>query len=246
MPRLLEQPMGLSEAEADSISSALASANSTISSLQTWQSSANTTITTLQGQVSTANGTITTLQTQLTTASGNVTTLQSGLTTANTNISALQTSLTSANASIATLQSQVAALMIARAFQNAPLPLSGRAIVTTAAAANGWQIDATRDAHVTYSVSIASFVQIGVITSVGGYVVMEMSATNSSTAGNWTEVARVTNSQTIGLAVALSLAQTIAGCLAAMIPAGWFVRLRSVNTAGTPTYTLLSGQEVKL
>lgn len=132
---------------------------------------------------------------------------------------------------------------ITRSFNNAP----GRStIVTTAAAANGFQVSSSRDAIVNYSVTITTTVQIGVATNVDGYVILEIAATNSSTAGDWTEIARVSQAQNIGLALALSSAQKGGGQIGGVIPAGYYARLRSVNVAGTPTYTYNSGQEVLL
>lgn len=128
------------------------------------------------------------------------------------------------------------------AFSNAP----ARSIVTTAAAANGWQISATLNALVTYSVIVTCAVQIGVATNVEGYVVLERSATNSATASDWKECGRVTNGNLVGLAVALSLTQKSGSPLFCGVPAGYYVRLRSVNTAGTPVYTYVGGDEVTM
>lgn len=133
-------------------------------------------------------------------------------------------------------------MVTARSFNNAP----GRSIVSVAAAANGFQPSSTRDAIVNYSVTITTSVQIGVVTNVEGYVVLEIAATNSSTAGDWTEIGRITQAQNIGLALALSSAQK-GGCkVGGVVPAGYYARLRSVNTVGTPTYAYNSGQEVLL
>lgn len=130
----------------------------------------------------------------------------------------------------------------ARSFGNAP----GRTLVAVAAAANGFQIDASRDAFATYSVAITCAVQIGVVTNVSGYVVLEVAATNSSTAADWTEIGRITHAENIGLALALSATEVIGGAMSGIIQAGWYARLRSVNVAGTPTYAVHGQQEVKL
>jgi hypothetical protein len=128
----------------------------------------------------------------------------------------------------------------ARSFSNTP----ARSIVTVAAAANGFQPSSTRDASVRYSVTIVTTATIGGASS--GTVVLEIAATNSTTAGDWQEVARVTNGQAITLAVALQSVQTISGELHCIVPAGYFVRMRSINTSGTPSFTYNSGQEVQL
>lgn len=129
-----------------------------------------------------------------------------------------------------------------RSFNQSP----GRAIVSVAAAANGFQVSSTRDASVNYSVSVTAAVQIGVVTSVEGYVSFQICATNSSTAADWLEVGRSTNGLTIGLALALSLTQKTGGQIGGIVPAGYYARMLSVNVSGTPTYGYISGQEILL
>lgn len=120
-----------------------------------------------------------------------------------------------------------------------------RSIVTTAAAANGFQVSSVRDAVVAYNVTVSTAVQIGVATNVGGYAVLEVAPTNSSTASDWVEAgARVGTSQNIGLALALSSTETVSGLLMGLVPAGYYARIRSVNSNGTPTYTYNNGREI--
>lgn len=118
--------------------------------------------------------------------------------------------------------------------------------IVTGTGAVGFQPSATRDVFGNYNVTIASAVQIGVATNVQGTMVLEIAPTNSATAGDWVEVARFTNGQNIGLALALASTQTLAGQLSGMIPAGYYAKIRSINNSGTPTYTYNSGQEVLL
>lgn len=118
-----------------------------------------------------------------------------------------------------------------------------RTIQTVAAAANGWQIDASRDSDVNYTVNTSSTSSIGGNSS--SYVVLEVAATNSSTAGDWTEVARSGNSQALTLAITLQSVQQVQGVLHTMLPAGYYVRMRSV-LSGTASASFLSGSEVKL
>lgn len=125
-------------------------------------------------------------------------------------------------------------------FNNVP----SHSIVTTAAAANGWQISSTRNAMATYSVNISTTATIGGASD--GYVVEEVAATNSTTASDWKEISRSRNGQTISLAIVLQSVQNIGYQLMGIVPAGYYVRIRSVNTSGTPTYTFISGQEVTL
>ena len=123
-------------------------------------------------------------------------------------------------------------------FNNSP----GRSIVTTAAAANGWQPSSTRASDVSYSCTITTTASIG--GNQEGYIVLEIAATNSTTAGDWVEVNRFGNGQAITLAVALQSVQKITGNLSACVPSGYYARLRSVNVSGTPSYSYVSGQEV--
>lgn len=121
---------------------------------------------------------------------------------------------------------------------------ASRTIQTVAAAGNGVQLSSTRDSFVSYSASISTSATIGGAAT--GYIVLEVCATNSTTAGSWQEVARLSNSQTITLAVALQSIQVITGNLVAMVPAGYYERLRSFQSSGTPTFAYVSGQEVLL
>lgn len=129
-----------------------------------------------------------------------------------------------------------------RSYNHAP----GRSIVSVAAAANGFQVSATKDSRVRYSVTVSCAVQIGVVTNVEGYVVLEICPTNSATPGDWMEISRVTNAQNIGLALALSSTAKNGAPLLGDVPAGYYVRIRSVNVAGTPTYVTNGQQEVQL
>lgn len=119
----------------------------------------------------------------------------------------------------------------------------GRSIVT-GTGATGFQISSTRDSMVTYSAKITTTATIA--GGQEGYVVLEIASTNSATAGDWKEVGRVTNGQALSLALTLQSIQPVSGSLSAIVPAGYYVKIRSVNTTGTPTYSMVSGQEVLL
>lgn len=119
-------------------------------------------------------------------------------------------------------------------------------IVSVAAAANGFQLSTTRNASIRYSVSVTTTVQIGVVTSVAGYVVLEIAATNSTTAGDRQEIGRIGNTNTVGLALAFSGTSVNTATVSWILPIGYYARLRSVNTAGTPTYAYISWQEALL
>lgn len=114
--------------------------------------------------------------------------------------------------------------------------------IVTGTGATGFQPSSTRDAFVSYSLTIATTATIG--GSASGTVVLEVAPTNSATAGDWVEVARFTNGQSVSLALALQSVQTLAGQVNGMVPAGYYAKLRSINNSGTPTYTYNSGREV--
>lgn len=116
--------------------------------------------------------------------------------------------------------------------------------IVTGTGATGFQVDANRDSTVVYNVTIGTTATIGGNSS--GTVVLEIAPTNSSTASDWKEVARLTNGQSITLALTLQSVQTAATPLMTVVPAGYYVKLRSINNTGTPTYTYNTGYEVLL
>jgi hypothetical protein len=128
---------------------------------------------------------------------------------------------------------------VVRVFSNGVV---SRTIQTVAASANGFQLSASRDAVASYSVTITT--SITLLGSSGGYVVLEVCPTNSAVAANWVEVARVASAQGGTVVVGITLNQTGGGHIQAIVPAGYYVRIRSVNSTGTPTFTLTPGQEI--
>lgn len=118
----------------------------------------------------------------------------------------------------------------------------GRLLVSNASAANGFQVSATRDADVRYSVTINTTVSLS--GNASGYAIIETCPTNSSTSSDWTEVARVTSGQSGSLVIGLVLNQSGGGQISAFVPSGYYARIRTVSTSGTPTFTLNSQQEV--
>lgn len=121
---------------------------------------------------------------------------------------------------------------------------ASRSIVTAINSANGWQLSSTRTSMVAYTLTTTTNASIA--GGSDGYVVLEVCATNSATGSNWQEVARTRNGQALSLAITLQSIQNIATQVMAIVPAGYYVRLRSVNSVGTPTYAFTSGQEVLL
>lgn len=116
--------------------------------------------------------------------------------------------------------------------------------IVTGTGATGFQVSASKNAMVNYNVTIATTATIG--GSSDGTVVLEIAPTNSASAGDWKEIGRFRNGQAITLALALQSVHTLGGQIGGFIPAGYYAKLRSINNAGTPTYTYNSGQEVLL
>lgn len=115
--------------------------------------------------------------------------------------------------------------------------------IVTGTGATGFQISSTRATEVNYKVNTSTTATIGGAST--STVVLEICPTNSATAGDWKEVGRVSNSQTITLAVALQSVQVLGGSLVGYVPAGYYAKLRSI-TSGTASTTYLTGQEVML
>lgn len=122
-------------------------------------------------------------------------------------------------------------------FNNAP----SRSL-TTGTGATGFQVSSTRNADVTYSGTVTTTATIG--GSSAGYIALEIAPTNSTTPSAWIEIARCGNSQTITLAIALQSVQGVSCGVTGSIPAGYYAKLRQVTTAGTPSFSLISQQEV--
>jgi hypothetical protein len=104
-----------------------------------------------------------------------------------------------------------------------------------------FQISTTRDSFVNYSVDIQT--AISLLAGQAGTVFLEISL-SSTFASGIQEVARFLNSCTGTLTVGLALNQIVTGNLNGYVPAGYYVRLRTANNTGTPTFTYRSGQEV--
>lgn len=130
--------------------------------------------------------------------------------------------------------------LLPRSFDNSPT----RTIQTVASAANGFQISASRDTFVTYSCNINTTASIG--GNSDGSIVLEICPTNSSVSGNWLTISKLRNSQAFTLAITLQSVQNIGCNLIGMVPAGYYARLRSITTNGSPVFAFDSGQEVLL
>lgn len=105
---------------------------------------------------------------------------------------------------------------------------------------SAFQISSVTQAFVHYSVDIAS--TLSLTTGQTGTVVLEY-ADNSGFTTGVTTVQSSDNGNTGTLAIGLGLVQTIGVSVGGVIPAAKYVRIRTVNTTGTPTFTYKSGQE---
>lgn len=106
-----------------------------------------------------------------------------------------------------------------------------------------FQVSASRDALVNYSVDVSTSATL--LGGQTGTVFLETFTDSSCTAGTQ-EVARFVNGNSVSLAIAVTVTQNLTGTLTGYVPAGRYVRLRTENTTGTPSFAYRSGQEVQL
>lgn len=108
---------------------------------------------------------------------------------------------------------------------------------------SAFQISSTRNAQVSYSVQIT--VTASIAGGQNGDVILEI-ASDSGFTTNVQTLAINGLGQTYTLAVALQGVQPQTGVVSGFIPAGYYVRLRTVNNVGTPAFSYRAGQEVLL
>ena len=112
--------------------------------------------------------------------------------------------------------------------------------IVTSTSSTGFQVSSTRPTYVNYKIDTSSTSTIAGSSSVVVY--LETANTNSTTPSDWTIIDKATNSQVVSLAVALQVIQNLTLKLDGNIPAGKWVRIRSVVT-GTGSATYYLGQE---
>lgn len=113
--------------------------------------------------------------------------------------------------------------------------------IVTSTSAGGHVLSSTKVADVTYSIDLSCTATVGGTSS--ATVLLEICSTNSTTAGDWVEYGRVSTGQTITLALALQSIQASTQALVITdIPAGYYVRLRSI-ISGTGSASLRSSRE---
>lgn len=108
---------------------------------------------------------------------------------------------------------------------------------------SAFQVSSTRGSLVNYSIDISTSVSLS-----GGEVgtaYLEY-ADDSGFTTNVVEVGRFVNGNTGTLVIGLTLNQTNTASVGGIVPAGKYVRIRTQNNTGTPTFTYRSGQEVLL
>lgn len=104
-----------------------------------------------------------------------------------------------------------------------------------------FQASTTQDVFVSYTVDVSA-----TLTLTGGQTgtVTLQYADNSGMSTNLVSVQSSVNGNTGALTVGLSLTQTGTAAVTGIVPAGKWVRISTSNTAGTPTFTFRSAQEV--
>lgn len=106
-----------------------------------------------------------------------------------------------------------------------------------------FQISATRDSMVMYSVQITVTASIG--GSQNGDVILEI-ASDAAFTLNVQTLSAIGNGQTVTLAIVLNSVLPATSVLFGMVPAGYYARLRTVNNTGSPSFLYRSGQEALL
>lgn len=115
--------------------------------------------------------------------------------------------------------------------------------LATRALNSAFQVSSTRNSMVFYSVQIT--VTASIASGQDGELVLEI-ASNSGFTTNVQSLMIAPCSQVYTLAIALQGVQKCAQTVSGFVPAGYYTRLRTVNTTGSPVFTYRAGQEVLL
>lgn len=110
----------------------------------------------------------------------------------------------------------------------------------TRALNTAFQPSASRDASVAYSIDVACTLSLS--GGQTGTVFLEI-CSNSSFSSGVQEICRFVNGNTGTLTVGLNITQDVTSVLSGFVPAGYYARIRTANTSGTPTFAFRSGQE---
>lgn len=132
-------------------------------------------------------------------------------------------------------------------FDGTWLSLTGRPTPAQSSAARTlnsiFQVSATRDAVVSYSVQLT--VTATIAGGQNGDVILEI-ASNAGFTLNVQTLSISGLGQTYTLAIALQGIQPQTGVVYGFVPAGYYVRLRTVNNTGAPAFSYRAGQETLL
>jgi hypothetical protein len=106
-----------------------------------------------------------------------------------------------------------------------------------------FQVSTTQDSLVNYSININC--TLSLTGGQTGTVILEMATNSAFTTGVQT-LSTFVNGNTGTLTIGLNITQIYGTNIIGYVPAGNFVRIRTVNTTGTPTFNFTQGQEVLL
>lgn len=126
---------------------------------------------------------------------------------------------------------------------NKPSSLSPTPSSASRSLNSAFQLSATRNALVNYSVDVSC--ALSLTSGETGTVFLEY-ADDSGFTTNVVEVCRFVNSNTGSLAIGLNQIQAITSAISGFIPLNKYCRMRTANTLGTPTFNFRSGQEILL
>lgn len=104
-----------------------------------------------------------------------------------------------------------------------------------------FQVSSTKDSFVNYSVEISS--SLSLTTGQTGTVFLEIYSDSGCTTGTQ-EIARSVNGNTGTLAIGLNITQNVTAGINGFVPKSCYVKIRTSNTVGTPSFVYKSGQEV--
>lgn len=142
----------------------------------------------------------------------------------------------SAGTGISITSGIIASTAPALSINNSP----GRSLVS-ATNATGFQISSTRIADVCYEGTFQTTSTIGGPSAIT--VFLETADTNSTTPGDWTTIAKQTNSNTITLAVVLQQVDIEPWSLCRKVAAAKYVRIRYGSVTGAATATINTEQQ---
>ena len=124
--------------------------------------------------------------------------------------------------------------------QMTAVPIARTQSAVTRSFNTSFQLSTTHDGTVEYSVDVSC--SLSLTTGATGTVFLEI-ADDSAFTTNVQELSRFVNGNTGTLTIGLGLTQNVTGVLSGFVPRGKYVRIRTNNTSGSPTFTYRSGQE---